>query len=64
MPKIKTHRGYKKRVKVTKTGKIKRRRPGVSHFLEKRTQKRKRKLKVAEDIHASDRKRIRRALAI
>lgn len=64
MPKIKTHRGYKKRIKLTKSGKMKRRRPGVSHFLEKRTQKRKRKLKVAEDVHTSDRKRIRRALGV
>ena len=42
MPKQKTHSGAKKRFKVTGTGKLLRRRAMKSHYLEKKSQKRKR----------------------
>lgn len=63
MPKLKTHRGYKKRLTKTASGKLKRKHAGESHFLEKRTQKRKRKLKVAKLVSKADSKRIKRMVA-
>ncbi len=45
MPKIKTHSGAKKRVKLTKTGKVKRAHAFKSHILNKKTTKRKRNLR-------------------
>lgn len=44
MPKQKTHKGLKKRVKVTATGKIKHKRPGCGHLMSKKNAKRKRRL--------------------
>ena len=44
MPKMKTHRGTKKRVKVTGSGKISLRHSGKSHILTKKTHKRKKRL--------------------
>jgi large subunit ribosomal protein L20 len=43
MPKLKTHSGTKKRLTITKTGKVLRRHAGVGHFLEKKCASRKRK---------------------
>ncbi len=45
MPKIKTHRGAAKRFGVTKHGKLKRGKAYRSHILNKKTTKRKRKLR-------------------
>lgn len=45
MPKIKTHKGAAKRFGVTKNGKIKRGKAFRSHILNKKTTKRKRKLR-------------------
>ena len=45
MPKIKTHRGAAKRFGVTKNGKIKRGKAYRSHILNKKSTKRKRKLR-------------------
>ena len=36
MPKMKTHRGAAKRIKVTGSGRLKRRNANLSHILEKR----------------------------
>jgi len=44
MPKQKTHKGLKKRVKVTASGKIKRGRAGGGHLLSVKTAKRRRKI--------------------
>ncbi|OPZ20950.1 MAG: 50S ribosomal protein L35 [Firmicutes bacterium ADurb.BinA205] len=44
MPKMKTHRGTAKRVKVTGTGKFVVKHSGKSHILTKKTSKRKRKM--------------------
>ena len=50
MPKMKTHKGSKKRFRVTATGKLKRRQAGKKHLLSHKTGKRKRQLRgrVAE----------------
>ena len=45
MPKMKTHRGARKRIKVTGTGKFIVKKPGKSHILTKKTRKRKNSLK-------------------
>ena len=62
MPKMKTHRGAAKRFKVTPNGKIKRRRAFANHILEKKPQKRKRKLNSPALIAKADQKRVRRML--
>ncbi len=45
MPKMKTHKGSKKRFRVTGTGKLKRRQAGKKHLLSHKTGKRKRHLR-------------------
>ena len=62
MPKMKTHRGAAKRFKKTKTGKIKRFRAYHSHILEKKSPKRKRRLRSSTLISSSDRKRVAKLL--
>lgn len=42
MPKLKTHKGLKKRIRVTKNGKIKRSRAGRRHLLSGKTGKTRR----------------------
>jgi large subunit ribosomal protein L35 len=45
MPKMKTHKGSKKRFRVTATGKLTRRQAGKKHLLSTKTGKRKRHLR-------------------
>ena len=45
MPKLKTHSGAKKRFKLSKTGKVIRAHANKSHILNKKTTKRKRRLR-------------------
>lgn len=45
MPKVKTRKAIKKRLKVTGTGKVMRTKQGRRHILTKKTSKRKRQLK-------------------
>jgi len=62
MPKQKTHKGTKKRFKLTATGKAKHRNCGTSHLQARMSQKRKRNLRgtgVADETVA---KRVRKAL--
>jgi len=47
MPKMKTHKGAKKRFKITGTGKVKRMKAYKSHILTKKDAKRKRRLRRA-----------------
>ena len=62
MPKLKTHRGAKKRFKVTATGKIKRQHAFGSHLLTKKSAKRKRKLKQSTILVKEEVKRIQELL--
>ena len=62
MPKMKTHKGAAGRFEVTKKGKLKRRREGHNHLLEKKGPKRKRRLSSETTVDASDEKRINRLL--
>ncbi|MFM7097628.1 50S ribosomal protein L35 [bacterium] len=45
MPKLKTHKGSKKRFRVTANGKLKRHKAGKKHLLSHKTSKRKRQLR-------------------
>ena len=47
MPKMKTHKSTKKRIKVTGRGKVKRMKSGARHLLGGKSAKRKRRLRKA-----------------
>ena len=63
MPKLKTHRGMAKRIKKTGTGKFKRHRAYHSHILEKKSTKRKRRLRSSTLVSAADAKVVAKMLA-
>jgi len=50
VPKMKTHKGAKKRFTVTGTGKVRRMKAFKSHILTKKTSKRKRRLRQSTTI--------------
>lgn len=50
MPKQKTHKGARKRVKVTATGKVMRHHSMTSHILTKKSTKRKRHLRKQTEV--------------
>ncbi len=62
MPKMKSNRAAVKRLKVTGTGKIKRRKAYKSHILTKKTTKRKRNLRTATLVSDGDSKRMMRLI--
>ena len=53
MPKMKTHKGAKKRFKITGSGKVKRMKAFKSHILTKKSSKRKRRLRQATTIQTN-----------
>ena len=63
MPKQKTHKGTKKRFRLTASGKVKQRQSGTSHLQTRMSQKRKRQLRGTSTIDACMEKSIRQALA-
>ena len=62
MPKMKTHKGAKKRFKVTGSGKVKRNRAFKSHILTKKDPKRKRRLRRGDLVSLGQEKTIKRLL--
>jgi large subunit ribosomal protein L35 len=64
MPKMKTDRGAAKRVKITGTGRLRRRQQMRSHLLEKKTSVRKRRLARETDFSSGDERRAKRMLGI
>jgi len=64
MPKLKTHKGTAKRVKITPKGKILRLRANDSHFLEKKSESRKRVLAKKALIKGAIAKSVKRALGV
>ena len=62
MPKMKSHKGARKRFKVTGTGKVKRWRAFKSHILTKKASKRKRQLDQSTLISDADSRRIHRMI--
>jgi large subunit ribosomal protein L35 len=63
MPKMKTHRGAAKRLKLTAKGRVKRGQAMHSHILTKKSQKRKRNLRGTTMLAKADEKRMKRLLA-
>lgn len=64
MPKLKTHKGTAKRVKLTATGKITRRRASGNHLLAKKSKSRKRAINTAGEITGAMAKNVKRALGV
>ena len=63
MPKLKSHKGARKRFSVTAKGKIRRLKAYKSHILTKKTSKRKRRLRRSEMITVrGEAKRMKRLL--
>ncbi|HEX5540541.1 MAG TPA: 50S ribosomal protein L35 [Micromonospora sp.] len=62
MPKMKSHTGMGKRVKVTGRGKILAERAGKRHLLEGKPSTRTRRLTGKVEVAKADRKRIKRML--
>ena len=62
MPKLKTVKGIKDRVKVTGTGKLMARQPGRRHLLAHRRSKTKRQLRRPHLLSPADAKNIRTTL--
>ncbi|MDE0928131.1 MAG: 50S ribosomal protein L35 [Acidimicrobiales bacterium] len=62
MPKMKTHRGLAKRVKVTSKGRLRKRSKNRSHLLEKKSARRKRRLSGESDVSKADDRSIRSRL--
>ncbi len=59
MAKNKTHKGAKKRIKLTGTGKLMRRRAMGSHLLTKKSANKKRKLRKSTVLDTKDTSRLR-----
>ena len=64
MPKLKTHKGTAKRVKITGSGKIVRERAFGNHILAKKSKSRKRNIKTADSIEGKIGKNIKKALGV
>ena len=62
MPKMKTRRGAAKRFKITKSGRIKRRRAYRAHILEHKPPKRMRQARRSQEVDSVDAKAVRRML--
>jgi len=62
VPKMKTDRGAAKRIKVTGTGRLRRRRAFRSHLLEKKTSVRTRRLGRPNEVSRADERQVRRLL--
>lgn len=59
MPKLKTHSGAKKRVRITVNGKLLRRRPSGNHNLQKKSAARKRNYAGLEGLAGKGSKNIK-----
>ena len=64
MPKMKSHQGAAGRFEVRKNGKLRRRRSGHNHMLEKKSATRKRRLNTETYANPKDEKRIKRLLGV
>ena len=62
MPKLKTNRSVAKRLRFTKSGKLKKRSANRGHLLRKMSRKAKRRLRQGGYLSKGDTKKIRRLL--
>ena len=64
MPKMKTHKGTAKRIKLTSTGKLTRRRAFGNHMLSKKSKSRKRNINTSAISKGGIAKNVKRALGV
>ena len=64
MPKLKTHKGTAKRIKISGTGKLIRERAFGNHILAKKSKARKRNMKTAGAVEGKITKNIKSALGV
>lgn len=64
MPKLKTHKGTAKRIKITSTGKLLRRRAFGNHLLAKKSKSRKRTIKTETVITGAIARNIKRVIGV
>ncbi len=64
MPKLKTHKGTAKRIKITGSGKIVRERAFGNHILAKKSKARKRNMKTDAVVSGKIKKNIKTALGV
>lgn len=64
MPKLKTHKGTAKRVKITGSGKITRKRAFGGHMLAKKSKSRKRAINTTGQVTGKMAKNIKRSLGV
>ena len=62
MPKMKTDTGARKRIKVTGSGRLRRRKAFRSHLLEKKSSVRKRRLGRETELAPGDSRQVKRML--
>jgi large subunit ribosomal protein L35 len=63
MPKLKTHKGMKKRFKISANGKVRHKRAGSSHLMSHKSGKQVRRLRKKSALSvAAETRRIRRAM--
>ena len=62
MQKLKTNKGARKRLKLTKNGKLMRYKPGRRHILTSKSSKRKRKMRGCMEVLGMDAKIIKKLL--
>lgn len=62
MPKLKTRKGAAKRFRVTKNGKIKRKKSKLRHILGAKTKKQKRHLRAKAYVSKADQKKVAKLL--
>lgn len=64
MPKLKTHKGTAKRIKITSTGKLTRRRAFGGHMLAKKSKSRKRNINSTAFVEGGMAKNIKKVLGV
>jgi large subunit ribosomal protein L35 len=64
MPKIKTHKGTAKRIKLTSTGKLTRSRAFKNHMLSKKSKSRKRNINTSATVTGKLARNIKRSLGV
>ena len=62
MPKMKTHSGTKKRIKITGSGRLRREQTNKRHLLEGKSSRRTRRLTPDADVSPADAKQVKRLL--
>lgn len=62
MPKMKTHSGTKKRIRVTGSGKLMRQRANRRHYLEYKSSRRTRRLAGDVELSKADTKKVKKLL--